>query len=70
MRINAIKGSTERYAALFHCQTRLVATFRELYPNDFVFEGTRALIFTVGDIVPVRPLRHCVALALTYHTYK
>lgn len=67
VRINAVKGSADRYAALFHCQTTLLPTFREMYPDAFVFEGNRALIFTAGKAVPVRPFKHCVALALTYH---
>lgn len=70
VRINAVKGSQDRYAAFFHCQTTLLPTFREMYPDAFVFEGNRALIFTVGKSVPVAPFKHCVALALTYHLRK
>ncbi len=51
----------------FHCQTTLVAEFRERYPAVFAFEGNRALLFRIGDPLPVDALRHCVARALTYH---
>lgn len=70
VRIGAVKGSNDRYAAFFHCQTTLLPTFREMYPDAFVFEGNRALIFTVGSAAPVAPFKHCVALALTYHMRK
>jgi hypothetical protein len=52
----------------FHCQTSLVATFRELYPDSFAFQGNRALVFALADEVPEDALKHCIALALTYHT--
>ena len=54
----------------FHCQTRLVATFREFYPKQLTFEGNRSILFDQSDAIPERELRHCVALALTYHRDK
>lgn len=70
VRINPLKGSNDRYAAFFHCQTTLLSTFREIYPDQFMFEGDRALVFAVGATVPAKPFKHCVALALTYHLRK
>ena len=67
VRINAIKNSSGRYAAYFHCRTNLLTNFRDLYPGQFRFEGNRALIFSLGERIPEAPLRHCFALALTYH---
>jgi Domain of unknown function (DU1801) len=67
VRINALKGSTDRYAVYFHCQTSLIESFRERYPQTFRFEDNRAIVFTLGDRLPVKALRHCIALALTYH---
>ena len=51
----------------FHCQSRLVESFRFLYPQTFTFEGKRALLFGLRDKIPEDELRHCIALALTYH---
>ena len=59
-----------QYAVYFHCQTDLVATFRELYPNALTYVGNRAIMFNAGDAIPEAALRHCVALALTYHLTK
>ena len=67
VRINAVKGSADRYGAYFHCQTTLLESFRHLYPDAFSYEGSRAIRFTVGEAYPVEALRHCLTLALTYH---
>ena len=66
VRINA-KGLDGRYAMYFHCQTNLVETFKDRYADKFSFEKNRAIVFENGDPVPVKELRHCIALALTYH---
>ena len=55
------------YAIYFHCQSGLVPTFRELYPDTFRFDGKRALLFEPGERLPVRALSHCIGLALTHH---
>jgi hypothetical protein len=70
IRIDAVKSNPKRYAMYFHCQTNLVASFRQLYPKEFAYEGNRAIVFDVDKAVPEKPLRHCIALALTYHARK
>jgi len=67
IRIGEVKDNTSQYAMYVHCQTDLVATFRELYPKELNFGGNRSIIFDVDDELPDAALRHCVALALTYH---
>jgi hypothetical protein len=67
IRIDQVKSATNQYAVYFHCQTNLVETFRELYPDEFSFGGNRCIILNADDDVPEPALRHCVALALTYH---
>jgi hypothetical protein len=54
----------------FHCQTDLVSTFRTLFPKDFAFEGNRALVFKLGDRLPMDALAFCIAASLTYHLSK
>jgi hypothetical protein len=70
IRIDRVKASESRCAMYFHCQSGLIETFRELYPDSFVFEGKRAIVFEAADRVPVRALRHCIGLALTHHLRK
>ena len=69
IRIDAIKAGADRYALYFHCQTNLVETFRELYP-ELKYSGNRAILLDAGGKLPEAELRHCVALALTYHLNK
>lgn len=69
VRIGPVKGG-EHYALFFHCQTDLVATFRELYPGQFVFEGNRAIVLDARKAPDKKALAHCIGLALTYHARK
>jgi uncharacterized protein DUF1801 len=69
IRIDQVKSSPGQYAVYFHCQTDLVETFRELYP-ELSFAGNRAILLDAADKLPEAELRHCVALALTYHLRK
>lgn len=55
IRIDRVKSATPRYAMYFHCQTDLVETFRELYPDNLKFEGNRAIAFRrSGEIAGAR----------------
>ena len=69
VRIDQVKSVPGQYAVYFHCQTNLVETFRELYP-DLKYGGNRAILLDAADKLPEAELRHCVALALTYHLRK
>jgi hypothetical protein len=70
IRIDRVKSEANRYAVYFHCQTDLVATFRELYPRELSYGGNRSILLNAEDDIPASALRHCVALALTYHLSK
>jgi hypothetical protein len=69
IRIDQVKTVPNQYAVYFHCQTNLVETFRELYP-ELSYSGNRAILLDAGEKLPEDELRHCVALALTYHLRK
>ena len=69
IRIDRVKAKTGQYAVYFHCQTDLVETFRERYP-EMRYAGNRAILLDAGAKVPEAALRHCIALALTYHARK
>jgi uncharacterized protein DUF1801 len=70
IRIDQVKSAAHQYAVYFHCQTDLVATFRELYPTELSYGGNRSILLNAEDDIPEPALRHCVALALTYHLNK
>jgi hypothetical protein len=52
----------------FNCKTTLVDTFKTLFPNEFKFEGNRAIVFTESQVLPTDALAFCVGAALTYHS--
>jgi hypothetical protein len=70
IRIDQVKSAADQYAVYFHCQTDLVETFREMYPTEFSYGGNRSILLNAEDAIPEPALRHCVALALTYHLNK
>ena len=70
IRIAWKKSNPNQYAIYFHCKTKLVDTFKELYRNKFRYEGNRAIVFHQNDKIPVNELRHCIILSLTYHRIK
>ena len=70
IRIDQIKSQQNKYAMFFHCQTTLVDSFKEMYRDQFEFDGNRSIILNIKDKVPVEALRHCVLMALTYHLSK
>ena len=54
----------------FHCQTRLVETFKEIYRNEFEYEGKRAIVIPLHANIEQVSLGHCIGLALKYHSIK
>ncbi|WP_191601515.1 DUF1801 domain-containing protein [Marinomonas algicola] len=60
----------DQYALYFNCRSKLVETFKELYPNELVYEGNRAVLFRLDEAVPWPVLKHCISLSLRYHQIK
>ena len=69
IRIDQLKAEAGGYALYFHCQTDLVEAFRERYP-ELRYGGNRSILLDAGEKLPEAALRHCIALALTYHARK
>ena len=61
------KSSDKDCAVFFNCQTTLVETFRERFPDIFAFEKNRAILLSASGPLPRTPLATCLAAALTYH---
>lgn len=70
IRIDQIKDTPGKFGVYFHCQTSLVETFRSQYPDQMRFEGNRCIVFDADEALPESALRHCIAMALTYHLRK
>jgi len=63
-------SSPDKFYIFFICSTKLIATFKELYRDIFVFEGNRAIILEISDEQPTIAIKHCFSLALKYHKVK
>ena len=61
---------SEQYALYFHCKTKLIDSFKELYASQLKFEGNRAIMFSQQDEIPIDVVKHCIFLSLTYHERK
>lgn len=60
----------DQYCVFFHCQSRLVPTFRKVFGDVFTFDGDRAIVFEADEEPPEAELRRCFAAALRYHDVK
>ncbi|WP_286298601.1 DUF1801 domain-containing protein [Vibrio apostichopi] len=70
VRIDWKLKSPNNYYLYFHCQTKLVDTFRELHGDVLRFQGNRAIELRLSDPLPGPEIKHCLELALTYHQRK
>ncbi|PID35500.1 MAG: hypothetical protein CR993_09735 [Rhodobacterales bacterium] len=55
------------FALYTHCQTTLLSDFQTVFPDDFTYEGNRAIQFNPGDALPLDKLELLIKSALTYH---
>lgn len=70
IRIDWKLKTPNNYYLYFHCQTKLVDTFRELHGDVLRFQGNRAIELRLSDSLPEPEIKHCLELALTYHQRK
>ena len=70
VRIAWRKSFPNQYGIFFNCKTNLIETFKEIYPQEFTFEGNRILIFALDEELPEKELKHCIQLSLNYHALK
>lgn len=55
------------FAIYVHCQTSIISEFRGLFPEDFTYEGNRAVHFQRAEDIRPAQLGLLIARALTYH---
>ena len=70
VRIDWKEKFPNQYAMYFRCTSKLVETFKQQFDCIFKFEGNRAIIFHLNDIIPTVELKKCIAAALQYHKVK
>ena len=59
-----------QYGIYVHCQTDLIARFKDIYPGQFNYDGNRGILFEKSDKVPDDKLSNFISMALTYHLDK
>lgn len=70
IRMDWKEKNPDQYAIYFKCTSKLVPTFKAIYPDKFEFQGSRAIIFKLNEKVPDKELKHCISMALNYHKIK
>jgi hypothetical protein len=70
IRIAWKESKKDQYSIFFKCTANLVPAFEEKFPQEFKFGGSRSIDFNLHDDVPIKELKQCIALALTYHRNK
>lgn len=69
IRLDAHNVNQEQIGLYVHCQTSLIATYRQRHPH-LATEGRRALILDARAPLPTDALHDCIQLALLYHQQK
>ncbi|PCJ36276.1 MAG: hypothetical protein COA75_08595 [Cellvibrionales bacterium] len=70
IRIDWKPKTPTQYFLFFHCQTKLVDTFREIYSDSLEFDDNRAIVLSINKCLPERVIQHCVELAFRYKSIK
>jgi len=70
VRMKWTEKQPDQFSLYFNCNSILVETFRELYRDEFSFDGNRALSFPIDQKIPDVALKHCLLMAMQYHKLK
>ncbi len=70
VRLGWKESQKDQYAMYFTCTANIVDACRVRYPTELKYVDNRSIIFNLDDVVPVKVLKNCIALALTYHRNK
>lgn len=70
LRLGVEAKTPDQFGLYVPCSTTLVSDYQQLYGDLFHYNGKRGLLFDSADELPLAELRHCIALALTYHVGK
>jgi len=60
----------DQFSLYFNCNSILVETFKELYQDEFKYDGNRAISFPLKGKIPESALKHCISMSMQYHKLK
>ncbi len=58
---------TGGFAIYAYCQTTIISDFKSIFPDQFDYDGNRAIHFRSKKALPMVPLEMLIRSALTYH---
>ncbi|GAC16230.1 DUF1801 domain-containing protein [Aliiglaciecola lipolytica] len=65
------KPSKPAHISVFvNCQTKLIETFKELYPQELSYVGNREIALPLNKPLPLQVLAHCFELTFKYQKIK
>jgi len=70
IRLGYSKSNPDQYCMYFNCKTQLIECIREVFGDEFQYEGKRALVFNADQTLNQAAVKQCIDLALTYHSRK
>ncbi len=70
LRMDWKEKSPSHFSLFFKCTSSLVPTFRQIYPEEFHYEGNREIRFEIGNTIPSEPIKECIRMTLNYHRLK
>ncbi|QDF68260.1 DUF1801 domain-containing protein [Shewanella sp. SNU WT4] len=70
VRLDWTINAPEQVALYFICHTRLVDTFKQLYGEQLILQGNRAIILPLTQPIPINILRHSIKLTFSYQRIK
>ena len=60
----------DHVSVLVHCRTTLISDFRAVLSPSLQFDGSRRIVLSLDEVLPVGALRSFFEAALTYHLRK
>ena len=70
VRLGVPRATKGQCAIFVNCRTTLIESFRNQFPEEFDYQGNRALLIDLSKPSPEKPLAMCVSMALNYHRRK
>ena len=70
IRIAGKTNTADKFAIYVPCTTTLVTTAKATFGTKLTYEGTRAIVFSIHDKLPMKILKKFIKAALMYHSFK
>ena len=67
IRLAMVKSTQNQFGIFFNCKSSMISSIKEIFGNQFNYQGNRALVFTTQDELHLNNIKYCFELALTYH---